>query len=80
MARTRLHTDERILDAARDLWLADRAVTTGGISERSGAPVGSLYHRFGSRDALLASLWLRTVRRFQEGLTTAVAGAEPGLP
>jgi AcrR family transcriptional regulator len=28
------------------------------------APSGSIYHRFASRDALFASAWIRSVRRF----------------
>lgn len=39
-----------------------------------GAPTGSLYHRFASRDDLMVSLWLRSVRRFHEGYLEA-AGA-----
>jgi AcrR family transcriptional regulator len=48
------------------------AVTVGAITERLGAPVGSLYHRFASRDVLLAELWLRTVLDFQQGITAAL--------
>jgi AcrR family transcriptional regulator len=40
-----------------------------------GAPVGSIYHRFESRDFLLARLWIRTVRSFQKGFIEAL-GAE----
>jgi AcrR family transcriptional regulator len=80
--RPRLHHDDDSLDAARALFLTggSTAVTTTAISEACGAPVGSLYHRFGSRQELLTELWLRTVRRFQQGLLDAVAGAEPGVP
>src|SRR5438874_5907366 len=48
------------------------AVTVGAISERLGAPVGSFYHRFASRDLLLGELWLRTVVDFQQGITAAL--------
>jgi len=82
MGRPRLHDDDRVLDAARDLVLerGGPGTTTAALTERSGVPTGSLYHRFRSRDGLLAALWLRTVRRFQEGLLAAARHAAPGLP
>jgi AcrR family transcriptional regulator len=54
-------------------------VTTAAVSERSGAPTGSLYHRFGSRSAMVAELWVRTVRQFQDELLSAAEAAQPGL-
>jgi AcrR family transcriptional regulator len=48
------------------------AVTVGSITERLGAPTGSFYHRFASRDVLLGELWLRTVLDFQQGLTASL--------
>ncbi len=80
MGRPRLHADDTVLDATRDLVLAGGGgATTAALSTRSAVPVGSLYHRFGSRDALLAELWLRTVKRFQAGLFAAATAAPPGL-
>ncbi len=75
MVRRRLHSDDAILDAARDLLVrgGPNAATTGAISALSGAPTGSLYHRYGSRTRLFAEVWLRTVRRFQAGLLAAAA-------
>lgn len=82
MPRPRIHRDDDTLDAARGLFLdgGSVAVTTAAISEASGAPMGSLYHRFGSRQDLLIELWLRTVRRFQQGLLDACDQAGPGTP
>jgi AcrR family transcriptional regulator len=81
MPRHRTHTDEQILSAVRDLLLAhgSRGVTTAAVSERSGAPTGSLYHRFGSRAAMVAEMWVRTIREFHEELFKASAAAEPGM-
>lgn len=75
MARRRTHDDDTILDAARDLLAhgGPSAATTAAISTASGAPIGSLYHRFGSRTELFAKVWLRTVGRFQAGLLAATA-------
>lgn len=75
MARPRVHSDDFILDATRDLICSGGvgAASTAAICAASGAPSGSLYHRFGSRNLLLARVWIRTVRRFQLGLVDAVA-------
>ncbi len=42
-------------------------VTMAGIAERIGAPVGSVYHRFASREILLAELWVELIESFQSG-------------
>lgn len=56
------------MDVARDLVLraGARAVTVDGIVAASGAPKGSIYHRFSTVDDLLAAMWVRAVRRSQE--------------
>lgn len=46
--------------------------TTSGIAGLLGAAVGSIYHRFGSRDLLLARLWIRTIQRFRGGFIRAL--------
>ena len=48
------------------------AVTVAAISTRLRAPTGSFYHRFESRDALLARLWFHTVLAFQQGIEAAL--------
>jgi AcrR family transcriptional regulator len=52
------------------------AVTVSAISAATGAPVGSIYHRFASRDLLVAEVWLSTIQAFQRGYMEAL-GAEP---
>jgi AcrR family transcriptional regulator len=42
-------------------------LTMAAVAKRVKAPVGSVYHRFPSRDILIAELWLQTVESFQEG-------------
>ena len=78
MARPALHSTDVILDAARDALLREgpRGATIQAISAASGAPTGTLYHRFGNRDRLLIEAWLRAVRRFQEGFLAALEGRE----
>jgi AcrR family transcriptional regulator len=67
VGRRRVHEPHTILDAARTLVLDEGvgAATVGAIASTSGAPVGSIYHAFGSRDTLLARLWIRAVGRSQ---------------
>lgn len=76
MAAPRKHPTDEILDAARTIVLrrGPRAASVKAIASASGAPVGTLYHRFGNRDGLLAEVWLRALGRFQE---LALAGAQP---
>jgi AcrR family transcriptional regulator len=72
MGRPQLHSAQAILDGARTAVLADSSATITEIAATSGAPAGSIYHRFGSRDALLAELWIRAVGRSQDRFIAAV--------
>jgi len=74
MGRPAKFGEDRILDAALAVTAegGPSAATIAAIAERLGAPSGSLYHRFRSRDLLLATLWTRCVRRFQEGFVAAL--------
>lgn len=78
MARPQKFTSDEILDAAADAvatrW---RDATIGDVAQRVGAPVGSIYHRFGSREELFVSLWLRSIRRFHAGLVEAATDPDP---
>lgn len=76
MGRTPKYTEEAILDAALEL-IADNGVQAASvmaIADRLGAPSGSIYHRFSSRDLILATVWIRTVKRFQRGFLEVLAG------
>ena len=86
MAPPRKHQTDVILDATRALVLTEgpRAASVAAIAKASGAPAGTLYHRFGNRDGILAAAWLRALERFQSramaaetdtALETAVAMA-----
>jgi AcrR family transcriptional regulator len=74
MPRPQVHLTDTMLDAARDLLLVDgsRSATIEAIADASGAPTGSIYHRFGSRDELIARLWMRAVYRSQASFLTAM--------
>jgi AcrR family transcriptional regulator len=77
VARPAKFTDDEILDAALRQVTAGTGATVAGIAAAVGAPTGSIYHRFPSRDVLLARLWLRTVAQFQDGFVAAVADPDP---
>ena len=78
MGRPVLHSANKILDSARALVLDEgaAAATISAIAAASGAPSGSIYHRFGSRDALMAELWIRAVRRSQDLFLAALDSAD----
>jgi len=67
-----------ILDAALQSFteLGFGAATIGDICKRSGASTGSIYHLFGSKDALAAELYLEGVAQYQRGFL-AVLAAQP---
>lgn len=67
MAPPRKHETDAILDATRALVLTDgpRAASVAAIARASGAPAGTLYHRFGNRNGILTAAWLRALERFQ---------------
>jgi AcrR family transcriptional regulator len=75
MAPPRKHQTDVILDAARALVLAEgpRAAGVGAIAKASGAPAGTLYHRFANRNGILAAAWLRALQRFQSRALGATA-------
>jgi AcrR family transcriptional regulator len=79
MAPPRKHDSDEILDATRALVLRDgpRAASVAAIARESGAPVGTLYHRFGNRDGVLAAAWLRALERFQRRALAAAEQVDP---
>jgi AcrR family transcriptional regulator len=77
--RPELYPTDSILDAARGVVLEQGlgAATVAAIAESSGAPVGSIYHRFGSVDDLLTKIWIRAVRRSQARFAAAAERSDP---
>ncbi len=68
---------EEILDAALAEFTA-HGVSGGsikGIRSRSGASVGSIYHHFGSKEEIAATLYVEALRGYQEGFVAALDGA-----
>lgn len=60
MVRTAKFSDDAFLAAAVALIArgGPQAATIAAIARAAGAPSGSIYHRFASRDALVARAWL----------------------
>lgn len=75
MGRPPKFSKDQILDAAAALTArkGHAAVTVVDIAAELGASSGSIYHLFPSRDLIMATLWIRTVRRFQSGYLHALA-------
>lgn len=82
MARPRLHALDDLLDAAEQLVVSSgpAGFTLRSLAASTGVSNGSIYHAFGSRDELLARLWLRATARLGEIMNDALAAAtdDPG--
>jgi AcrR family transcriptional regulator len=65
MPRPRVHSVDAILDAAEELVRSGgpSGLTLRSLALATGAPTGTLTHAFGSRDGLVAQLWLRAARQ-----------------
>jgi len=84
MGRDAHFTNEQFIDAALKIASGQgpAGVTIAAIAGEIGAPIGSVYHRFPSRDVLLAEVWLRVVSSFQESFLQFLergAGLEAAL-
>lgn len=79
MPRPPKFSSDQILDAAATLLaeVGPAALSVAAVARALGAPSGSIYHRFGSRDVLVATLWLRSVERFHAAITPTLDEADP---
>jgi AcrR family transcriptional regulator len=66
MGRPREHDIDELLDHGRRLWVEQGAggVTIRALSAASGVSNGAIYHAFGSRNGLLARIWMRESNLF----------------
>jgi AcrR family transcriptional regulator len=77
MPRPARYTLDELLDAAALLAAnGPAAVTMSAVARATGAPSGSLYHRFPTRAALCGELWIRTEERFHAGFTAALSDSD----
>ncbi len=79
MPRPAKFSEDQILDVSRDLVVQSgpATLTMTAVARLLGAPSGSLYHRFPARDTLAAALWIRGVRRFQNGYLAKLSNPDP---
>jgi AcrR family transcriptional regulator len=76
MGRKSTFADSAIFAAVGREIALNGALTLQTLSARTGVAIGSLYHRFEGREALLAAAWLDAVERFQGGFLEALAGGD----
>ncbi|MBX7455907.1 TetR/AcrR family transcriptional regulator [Mycolicibacterium sp. 3033] len=78
MPRPARYTVDVLLDAAADLLASDGpgAVTMSAVARSTGAPSGSVYHRFPTRAALCGELWVRTEERLLDALAEVLDGED----
>jgi AcrR family transcriptional regulator len=79
MSRAPQFDQAQILDAAERLIArhGPSGATIGAIAKAVGAPTGSIYHRFDSRDVLLAEVWLGAATAFQAAFFERLAAPTP---
>ena len=82
MGREAKFARDELLRAAAVEAAMGRPVTIQTLAAASGATVGSIYHRFASREEILSQAWLLAVRGFQSAFVPALdaaARAEDGV-
>jgi AcrR family transcriptional regulator len=75
MGRPAKFQREELLVVAAGAAAGGRSLTMQELAAASGAPVGSIYHRFESREELVAEAWLLAVRGFQSAFLPALDAA-----
>lgn len=78
MARPARYSSDQIVASAAKVAAkhGPAGATVARIAQTLGAPTGSIYHRFASRDVLLGEVWLRTVAEFQSGIVDQLAAPD----
>ena len=81
MGRRSTFSDDDVFAAVGRMLVRDGEVRMQSVVEETGVSVGSLYHRFGSREGLLARAWLDTLAAFHARFLAALdhPGDVPGL-
>jgi AcrR family transcriptional regulator len=65
--------DERILEAAREVFTADPGAPISAVAERAGVGISALYRRYRSKEDLLQQLSLDGLRRYIVEVEAALA-------
>jgi AcrR family transcriptional regulator len=74
MGRPARYLGADIVAGAREISvdLGPRNLTVAAVAQRTGVPIGSIYHRYASRDEILAAVWLDLVEEFQARFLAAL--------
>jgi len=76
VARRQVFSLDQLLDGAqRAVAQNGRDATLAQIGQACGAPMGSIYYRFASRDELTGELWLRAIGRWHRYLSQMMKDA-----
>jgi AcrR family transcriptional regulator len=65
--------DERILEAAREVFLADPGAPISAVAQHAGVGIGALYRRYAGKDELLQRLAADGMQRYLEEVRAALA-------
>jgi AcrR family transcriptional regulator len=79
MGRPARYGEAQILEGAKHVSadVGPQRLTIARVAQRTGVPVGSIYHRYASRDEILAAVWLDLVEEFQGQFLAALEGEDP---
>jgi len=65
--------DQRILDAAREVFVADPGAPIAAVAERAGVGIGALYRRYASKEELLRQINAEALERYIAAAEAALA-------
>lgn len=68
--------DELILEAAREVFLADAAAPIAAVAERAGVGISALYRRYASKEVLLRTLCHEGLRRYNTEAEAALEDSD----
>ena len=79
MSRSAKFDSAQIIDVTSRVIARDgpALATMARIASEAGAPTGSIYHRFSSRDVLLGEVWLAAAEGFQTAFGEKLRGRDP---
>lgn len=77
MGRAITFKDADVFAALAQRMTREGSLAVQSLVEDSGISIGSLYHRYGSREGLMASAWLDAVETFQTSFLAALGSGRP---
>jgi AcrR family transcriptional regulator len=70
--------DQRILDAAREVFVADPGAPIAAVAKRAGVGIGALYRRYASKEELLQRLSAEGLQQYIAAVEDALAQDDDG--